>query len=238
MPKKSKVSNNTSQSSKSASAVSSDLTFPDISQKEGLECRVLLEDQIILIDEFLSVEECKRLVQFINNVPLELTPPKKKGEAERVNFRFSVTSVSFAQRLHSLLLPHLPSFPPPTTARRRLHPGEKRAPHSCNSNIRMYKYTPSQYFGPHYDDSVRDPETGAKSEWTVLVYLTGIEDGVKGGETLFYKDERGKPRETLVAPLTRGTVLLHRHGNECLLHEGSLVRDGTKYILRSDLMFM
>lgn len=46
----------------------------------------------------------------------------------------------------------------------------------------MYKYTPSQYFGPHYDDSVRDPETEAKSEWTVLVYLTGIEDGVEGGE--------------------------------------------------------
>lgn len=96
--------------------------------------------------------------------------------------RFSVTSVPFAQRLHSLLLPHLPSFPPPTTVRRRPHSGEKRAPHSCNSNIRMYKYTPSQYFGPHYDDSVRDPETGAKSEWTVLVYLTGIEDGVEGGE--------------------------------------------------------
>ncbi|KAJ8597959.1 hypothetical protein M405DRAFT_802815 [Rhizopogon salebrosus TDB-379] len=236
MPKKSKISNNTPQSSKSA--VPSGLNFPDISQKEGLECRVLLEDQILLIDEFLSVEECKRLVQFINNVPLELTPPKKKGEAERVNFRFSVTSVPFAQRLHSLLLPHLPSFPLPTTVRRRPPPGEERAPHSCNSNIRMYKYTPSQYFGPHYDDSVRDPETGTRSEWTVLIYLTGIEDGVEGGETLFYKDERGKPRETIVAPLTRGTVLLHRHGNECLLHEGSLVRNGTKYILRSDLMFL
>ena len=157
---------------------------------------------------FLSVEECKRLVQFINNVPLELTPPKKKGEAERVNckcsqlmpdaymqhvwyllallpvVRFSVTSVPFAQKLHSLLLPHLPSLPPPTTVRRRLLPGEKRVPHSCNSNIRMYKYTPSQYFGPHYDDSVRDPETGAKSEWTVLVYLTGIEDGIEGGEVI------------------------------------------------------
>lgn len=48
----------------------------------------------------------------------------------------------------------------------------------------MYRYTPSQYFGPHYDDSVRDPETEAKSEWTVLVYLTGIEDGVEGGEVL------------------------------------------------------
>jgi len=48
----------------------------------------------------------------------------------------------------------------------------------------MYKYTPSQYFGPHYDDSVRDAETGAKSEWTVLVYLTGLEDGVEGGEVI------------------------------------------------------
>jgi hypothetical protein len=142
-------------------------------------------------------------VKFIDNTPLELTPPKKKGEAERVNckylyqsfahrnrsspalltlVRLSVTSVLFAQKLHSLLLPHLPSFPPPTSVRRRHSIGEKRSPHSCNSNIRMYKYMPSQYFGPHYDDSVRDPETEAKSEWTVLVYLTGIEDGVEGGE--------------------------------------------------------
>ena len=35
---------------------------------------------------------------------------------------------------------------------------------------------------PHYDDSVRDPITSAKSEWTLLIYLTGIEDGVEGGE--------------------------------------------------------
>jgi hypothetical protein len=200
--------------------VSPTLTFPDILQKEALECRVLLEDQIIIIDvrfisilqlrilndrqDFLSVEECKRFVKFIDNAPLELTPPKKKGEAERVNcklhqplvctrknrcspalltvVRFSVNSVSFAQKLHSILLPHLPSFPPPTSVRRRPLLDEKRSPHSCNSNIRMYKYTPSQYFGPHYDDSVRDPETEAKSEWTMLIYLTGIEDGVEGGE--------------------------------------------------------
>lgn len=237
MPKKSKASKDIVQPPHK-SAVAPALVFPDILQKEALECRILLENQIILVDEFLSVEECKRFVKFIDNAPLELTPPKKKGEAERVNFRFSVISASFAEKLHSLLLPHLPSFPPPTSVRRRPPLGEKRSPHSCNSNIRMYKYTPSQYFGPHYDDSVRDLETEARSEWTVLVYLTGIEDGVEGGETLFYKDERGKPRETIVAPLTRGTVLLHRHGNECLLHEGSLVRHGTKYILRSDLMFM
>jgi hypothetical protein len=37
---------------------------------------------------------------------------------------------------------------------------------------------------PHYDDSVHDVITGAKSEWTLLIYLTGVEDGVEGGEVI------------------------------------------------------
>ncbi|KAH7915008.1 hypothetical protein BJ138DRAFT_1123068 [Hygrophoropsis aurantiaca] len=243
MPKKSKppatlVQTNNSPNQKPGST--SNVRFPELSLKESLACRVLLEDQILLIDEFFSVEECKLFTKFIDALPLELTHPKKKGEADRVNYRFSVTSVPFAQTLHSILLPHLPSFPYPTSVKPPASTGHdtRRLPHSCNSNIRMYKYTPSQHFGPHYDDSVRDSETGAKSEWTLLIYLSGIEDGVEGGETLFYQDERGKPRKVITAPLTRGTALLHRHGHECMLHEGSLVQSGTKYILRSDLMFM
>ncbi|KIL00107.1 hypothetical protein PAXRUDRAFT_822048 [Paxillus rubicundulus Ve08.2h10] len=234
MPKKTKSSGTTA----SRSAPKPGVSFPAISPKNFLDCHVLLDDQIILIDEFLSPEECKRFAKFIDELPLELTPPKKKGEAERVNYRFSVNSATFAEQLHSLLLPHLPSFPYPPSVRRPAQSVQPRLPHSCNSNIRMYKYTPSQHFGPHYDDSVKDHATGAKSEWTLLIYLSGVEDGVEGGETLFYKEERGVPRETIVAPLARGTALLHRHGNECLLHEGSLVHKGTKYILRSDLMFI
>ncbi|KAF8968384.1 hypothetical protein BDZ97DRAFT_1655105 [Flammula alnicola] len=218
---------------------SSQICFPELSPKtEGLECRSILEDQIILIDDFFSSAECKTFVKFIDSLPLELTPPRKRGEAERVNQRFSVTSVDFAQKLHTLLSPHLPSFPHPTSMRRPPTLDQARKPQSCNSNIRVYKYAPSQYFGPHYDDSVRDPVTGAKSEWTLLIYLTGVEDGVEGGETLFYKEERGKPREVITPALKRGTALLHRHGQECMLHEGSPVRKGVKYVLRSDLMFM
>ncbi|TFK43012.1 hypothetical protein BDQ12DRAFT_677182 [Crucibulum laeve] len=213
------------------------VVFPEISSKTDLECRTILEDQILVIDDFFSPAECKAYVKFIDNLPLELTPPKKRGEAERVNHRFSVTSLDFAQKLHALLTPHLPSFPYPASVKRP-NSDTPRLPHSFNSNIRVYKYTPAQYFGPHYDDTVRDTLTGAKSEWTLLIYLTGIEDGIEGGETLFYKDERGKPRETISTPLTRGTALLHRHGQECMLHEGSEVKKGTKYVLRTDLMFM
>ncbi|KAI0810931.1 hypothetical protein BC629DRAFT_1281172 [Irpex lacteus] len=209
--------------------------FPSVLPKDYLECRVLLEDQILLIDNFFSTEECKTFVRFIDSLPLELTPPKKRGEAERVNHRISITSPEFAQNLYKVISPHLPLFPYPSTARRPANAPLERAPHSLNTNIRLYKYIAGQYFGPHYDDSVKDAVTGAKSEWTLLIYLTGIQDGVQGGETIFYKD---KTKEVVSAPLTRGTALLHRHGSECLLHEGSPVLSGTKYVLRSDLMFM
>ncbi|RPD66304.1 hypothetical protein L227DRAFT_570197, partial [Lentinus tigrinus ALCF2SS1-6] len=213
------------------------VSFPELSPKEGIECRVLLDDQILLIDEFFSPEECKKYVKFIDSLPLELTPPKKRGEADRVNHRMSISSVDFAQRLYAVLAPHLPAFPYPASVKPPAG-ATARPPHSLNSNIRVYKYTPGQHFGPHYDDSVRDNATAAKSEWTLLIYLTGAEDGVEGGETIFYKEHRGKPCESIVPPLTRGTALLHRHGKDCLLHEGSPVVKGNKYVLRSDLMFM
>ncbi|KAG5639490.1 hypothetical protein H0H81_000628 [Sphagnurus paluster] len=225
-------------------AATAEPLFPDLSPKEYLECRTVLDDQILVIDVRAAktlAAECKSFVKFVDTLPLELTPPKKRGEAERVNHRFSVTSTAFAAQLHALLTPHLPSFPYPTSNKPRTQPqgqdSPPRVPHSFNSNIRVYKYTPGQHFGKHYDDSVRDPMTGAKSEWTLLIYLTGVEDGVEGGETLFYTDERGKPQEVITAPLTRGTALLHRHGQECMLHEGSMVTKGNKYVLRSDLMF-
>ncbi|ESK96882.1 hypothetical protein Moror_6460 [Moniliophthora roreri MCA 2997] len=205
--------------------------FPSIFLKQigEVDPQILLADQIILLHGLLTISECQAFTKFIDGLPLELTPPKKRGEAERINYRFSVQSSDFAQTLFSLLVPHLPEL---------LTDGGQKKPVACNSNIRMYKYTPAQYFGPHYDDSVIDPTTGARSEWTVLIYLTGAEDGVEGGETLFFKTEKRKPSDTVIAPLTRGTALLHRHGQHCLFHEGSKVLKGIKYVLRSDLMFL
>jgi len=139
-------------------------------------------------------------VKFIEELPLELTPPPKRGEAERVNRttillhiyqkpeitrvknidRITITSPDFAQALFEILEPHLPDFPYPASLKKASSP--PRRSHSLNSNIRLYKYTPGQHFGIHYDDSVKDTITGARSEWTLLIYLSGIEDGVVGGE--------------------------------------------------------
>jgi len=105
--------------------------------------------------------------------------------------------------------PHLPNFPYPASVATKAR-ATARAGNSLNSNIRMYKYTPNQHFGPHYDDAVVDPSgSGSRSEWTLLIYLTGVEDGVKGGETVFYLDN--KMKKQVKAPLNRGTALLHRY---------------------------
>ena len=92
------------------------------------------------------------------------------------------------------------------------------------------------FFGPHYDSSTRDPVSGWTSYWTMLIYLSGKEDGVEGGETVFY--ENGKNGKEIVVSIERGVALLHRYGgSDCLLHEARPVTKGTKWVLGSDLVF-
>jgi len=95
------------------------------------------------------------------------------------------------------------------------------------------------------------PRPGRPTRWTLLIYLSGEEDGVVDGQTVFYTQaSRKSPEVPIVVPLTRGTALLHRHGADCLpsvdapidradsrSHEGRPVTRGTKLVLRSDVTF-
>ncbi|CEL62268.1 hypothetical protein RSOLAG1IB_10332 [Rhizoctonia solani AG-1 IB] len=213
--------------------VQSEIQWPTISVKEGLERHELIPNQIYVINDFLSQEECAKFSKLITGLPLAATPPPKRGEATRVNHRISLQSKNFAATIYHAILPHLPSLPCMEIRT------TDAVTSGCNSNIRLYKYGPGEYFGPHYDESVRDRENGWWSEWTVLIYVTGQEDGVSGGETVFFNPAAGSKKnvEEIVPPLIRGSVLIHRHGRACMLHEGREVKSGTKLVLRTDIMF-
>lgn len=78
----------------------------------------------------------------------------------------------------------------------------------------------------------------AKTTWTLLLYLTSPVTGCEGGETVFYPDPPSKREAApppVVAELDIGMALLHRHGKDCLLHEGREVTAGEKWVIRSDL---
>ncbi|KAL8801021.1 MAG: hypothetical protein Q9182_004765 [Xanthomendoza sp. 2 TL-2023] len=86
--------------------------------------------------------------------------------------------------------------------------------------------------------------TPARTTWTLLIYLTGPSTGCVGGETVFYpaigpaKNYSGKENDGLkpvVVDLEVGMALLHKHGQDCLLHEGREVTAGEKWVIRSDL---
>jgi len=66
---------------------------------------------------------------------------------------------------------------------------------------------------------------------------------VTGGETIFYNElpkQSGKKgsggTETIKVELEKGMALLHKHGRDCLLHEGAMVTNGEKWVLRTDLV--
>lgn len=61
----------------------------------------------------------------------------------------------------------------------------------------------------------------AKTTWTLLLYLTSPATGCEGGETVFYPDDVSFKKSVIekefVIGLETGMVLLHKHGNDCML---------------------
>jgi hypothetical protein len=63
--------------------------------------------------------------------------------------------------------------------------------------------------------------TPARTTWTLLLYLTSPATGCQGGETVFYPDDipgkKSAIEKEVVISLETGMLLLHKHGNDCML---------------------
>ncbi|KAK3686400.1 hypothetical protein LTR37_019873 [Vermiconidia calcicola] len=218
---------------------------------EDLTLESLLDDQVLTIPRLWTASLCKAYVSFCSALPLATTPGKpKRGDAVRVNDRFQVNDPSFAERLWSSTgLKQIVENPAvggrvlTAEETQELWGGEVSG---LNGNIRIYRYSKGQFFDQHYDDSNNlmfpsaDSPTAvpAKTTWTLLLYLTSPATGCIGGETVFHPDQPSKWEAApppIVAELEVGMALLHRHGKDCLLHEGREVTAGEKWIIRSDL---
>ncbi|GAA5870108.1 hypothetical protein JCM3774_002594 [Rhodotorula dairenensis] len=188
---------------------------------------------ILLIDQFFPARVRKAFLAFLTapESPVKLSPPTapKRGEAARTNERVSLHAPDLAARLWNETGLN--------EACQAIEGRNGRRPVGLNPNMRIYRYPPGSFFGPHYDDDNVVEGLGI-TEWTLLIYLTGKEDGVIGGETAFYPTPSRKGNGPAIVPeLKAGRALLHRHGQHCALHEGRLVEQGEKWVLRSDVVF-
>ncbi|KAF2704745.1 hypothetical protein K504DRAFT_506715 [Pleomassaria siparia CBS 279.74] len=218
-----------------------------------LSLHELLPGQIITVPNLWTTTLCKNYVSFLSSLPLTTTPGKpNKGDAVRVNDRFQIDDASFAERLWSgtalknlvLGLAEYGTLDLSDAERNKLWGGQVIG---LNPNIRVYRYSTGQFFDQHYDDFNNvvipgSPAMPARTTWTLLLYLTSPATGCIGGETVFYpepaprnKKSKEPPPEPFVVHLEVGLALLHRHGADCMLHEGRPVLEGEKWVIRSDL---
>lgn len=202
----------------------------------------IIPGQIVTISKFFLPEICQQLISlFEQGITLETTPMRKSKEyAVRVNDRWSTTDFFLAQALWKylsqiLLAENEYGYVDPEIE--ALHEQFNLAI-GLNPQLRVYRYRKGHHFGQHYDESVKCSveEKGKKgtTKWTLLVYLTGDDDFIGGG-TIFYPEIRGS--KPLNIHPGKGMALLHKHGDDCMRHEGELVKDGVKWVLRSDVVF-
>ena len=90
-----------------------------------------------------------------------------------------------------------------------------------NERFRFYKYFPGQEFKPHQDGS----HYRNIHEWSSFTFMIYLNEDMVGGETKFDDDS--------IKPAT-GKALIFKHE---LVHSGTKVIEGVKYVLRTDIMY-
>ncbi len=96
-----------------------------------------------------------------------------------------------------------------------------------NERFRFYRYRPGQKFAQHYDGSYQ--RSASESSW--LTFMLYLNEGFTGGCTRF--DLAHEPDPVSIVPKT-GTALVFMHDR---LHTGDEVLSGVKYVLRTDVMY-
>lgn len=208
------------------------------------QAEVLIQDQIVIIDKFFNNDLCNELIKSFEDsseLKMETTPLIKSREyAARYNDRGLTVDFQAAKNLwlylQKVLLQELDYDEDEDYDTQVMF---KHAI-ALNSQLRIYRYTKGHHFGQHYDESIicplSDEHNSAKgvTKWTLLIYLTG-DDEFKGGGTIFYPNHASS--EGLNIHPKKGMALLHKHGDDCLKHEAEIVKDGTKWVLRSDIVY-
>ena len=182
---------------------------------------------VVVIRNFFTPKECQQWRAIVEQVGLnpasaaDLWPRKNEAFLNRESLACP------CEVLYDKLYSRLEPLAVPVAGRRIC---------GLTPRVRYYKYSRGHRFDAHVDVSSKGEMPGWETEYTLLLYLNGKggAEGLVGGDTIFYAT---KKRELCRVAPEEGMVLLHAHGQRCLLHAGDLVTRGAKYMLRCDVMY-
>ncbi len=173
-----------------------------------------ISNGIFTVDDFMSKEVSEKWIAFseeegYEDAKINLGRKQVLNQLIRNNQRFIYDSVELAEKFWE----RIKDFVPAETVYGRAM--------GLNERFRFYIYHPGQQFKAHQDGSyMRNIH-----EWSSFTFMVYLNEDMKGGETRFMNCS--------IQPKT-GKALIFRHE---LVHEGSPVIEGVKYVLRTDVMY-
>jgi len=169
---------------------------------------------IFTIENFLSPEECIDYIQMSETIGYEEAEIiTREGSQIRKEIRNNDRIIFDDEKLATFIFEKAKDFLPEDL--------EDWGLLGLNERFRFYRYTSGQYFKWH-QDGYYCRNNNEISELTFLMYLN---DDYQGGETTF---NWGTIKPEI------GMLLIFPH---FLLHQGSPVESGVKYVLRTDVMY-
>jgi hypothetical protein len=189
----------------------------------------------------LSVAECKAIIaagEHANFLPD--SPLRENGDTSILAHNFYwIIDTAFHDILWSRVSPFLPKSLGGRIAR------------GINRRFRVYRYVPGAEYRCHIDGAwppsgirpddtyVYDDSPEEKKQSSLFTFLVYLNDEFEGGETTFFLPaaKEGVLNAYPVRPVM-GSAAVFPHGEiSALLHEGTGVTKGAKYIIRTDVEY-
>ncbi len=172
---------------------------------------------IVKLPGLLSAEECTSLIARIESLEPEVaTVNTRSGARVRTDVRNNDRVIFDDEELATTLVGRAGDRAPATIHGMRLV--------GANERFRCYRYKPGMRFAPHADGAFYRNE----NEWSCYTFMVYLNADFEGGKTVFFTEP-----EVAITPAT-GMGLLFQHP---IIHEGSIVTAGVKYVARTDLMY-
>lgn len=195
-----------------------------------------------LATNVLSAEECRAIIAAGESVNFLPDAPLREGEDVSIlahNFYWVIDT-----EFHDILWSRVAHLVPASV--------NGRLARGINRRFRVYRYVPGAEYRCHIDGAwppsgilpddtyVYDASPEGKKQSSMYTFLMYLNDEFEGGETTFLlpaaKD--GVLNAYPVRPVMGGVAVFpHGEDNGALLHEGTGVRRGAKYIIRTEIEY-
>lgn len=194
-----------------------------------------------LLADLLSLDECRRIIGAAEAVGFAPDKPltAEVGGSVLAHNLYWLADEPFMQSLYKRFLHLVPQ---------QVDGGRVTG---LNRRFRVYRYVPGAIYRPHIDGAwpasgtdekgeyVYDSSPKDKPQWSRLTFLIYLNDDFDNGCTTFFLPSpvEGSLHAYGVKPKA-GCALVFGHGDtNSLLHEGSPVVGGAKYVIRTEVLY-